>query len=79
MTSWQRSVKMWMNDINNTCLGILSTVKELDRHIFVDGSMAATAIPPVAVLDMISTENDFYRQEDEIKMMKIFVNWLVLP
>ena len=67
-----------MNDINNNCLGILSTVKELDRHIFVDGSMAATAIPQVAVLDMIS-ENDIYRQEDEIKMMKIFVNWLVLP
>ena len=79
MTPWQRSVKRWMNDINNTCLGILSTVKELERRIFVDGSMAATAIPPVAVLDMISTENDFYRQEDEIKMMKIFVNWLVLP
>jgi hypothetical protein len=51
-----------MNDINNTCLGILSTVKELDRHIFVDGSMAATAIPQVAVLDMIS-ENDIYRQK----------------
>ena len=78
MTPWQRRVKRWMNDINNTCLGILSTVKELDRHIFVDGSMAATAIPQVAVLDMIS-ENDIYRQEDEIKMMKIFVNWLVLP
>ena len=79
MTPWQRRVKRWMNDINNTCLGILSTVKELERRIFVDGSMTATAIPLVAVLDMISTENDFYRQEDEIKMMKIFVNWLVLP
>ena len=62
MTPWQRRVKRWMNDINNTCLGILSTVKELDRHIFVDGSMAATAIPQVAVLDMIS-ENDIYRQK----------------
>ena len=78
MTPSQRRVKRWMNDINNTCLGILSTVKELDRHIFVDVSMAATAIPQVAVLDMIS-ENDIYLQEDEINMMKIFVNWLVLP
>ena len=32
-----------------------------------DDHLAATAIPPVAVLDMISTEEDFDRQEDELK------------